>query len=199
MDIEKPKIEQLYGHTAEEHKFAVFAYRLMQGVDVNDHWLQIAKLNTPDKKVDNSIYEVDFGILEDSDIIGYIDLETKTQWKSGEWIYPRTNIALYPMQHWQRGNFNGNHTVKLQRFSQKPKMSYWIGVRADYGALWIVPFVNLAEYGVKTTQQTRYSEIPLPVIIIDNSYCTYCADADTFTEFIIEQYKRNNDDRHCNF
>lgn len=188
--IHKPTIDDLNVGTEVEHLFSKFAYQLEHGRDVDGHWLQIVKLNVPKSKDDPAIYEVDFGIQEDGEIIGYIDLEMKKSgWHEGVWTYPRTNIPLYPMEHWKSNHFNGNHTVKLQRFSQKPRMSFWIAVRTDWGALWVVWFRHLVEHGERTTQPTRYSLTPLPVIAVPNQYCTLIDNADHFTRYIIDHYK----------
>jgi len=188
--IHKPSIDDLKGDTSDEHRFALFASRLLNGVDVDGHWLQIEKLNTPHGKNDIAIYEVDYGIKADNEIIGYIDLEKKTNgWHAGQWPYVRTNIALFPMNHWQDNHFNGNHTVKLQRFSKKPRMSFWIGYRTDWGALWIMPFLDIALHGVVTEQNTRFSPVSLPVVAVPNQYGTYCDNENDFTDYIVYHYK----------
>jgi len=183
------KIDDLEGKVDEEHKFANFAYHLMSGREIDGHWLRIIKLNNPTTKNDPAIFEVDFGIQEDGITVGYIDIENKPGWIAGEWPYPKTNVALYPMTHWKNNHFNGGHTVKLQRFSQKPQFSFWIGTRSDYGALWIVWFRYLVEHGRKTTQRTRFSEVSLPVIEVPNQYCTFIDNEDDFTKYIIDHYK----------
>jgi len=185
------KIDDLEGKVDEEHKFANFAYHLMSGREIDGHWLRIIKLNNPTTKNDPAIFEVDFGIQEDGITVGYIDIEKKPGWIGGEWSYPRTNIALYPMAHWKNNHFNGNHTVKLQRFSQKPQFSFWIGTRGDYGALWIAPFLSIVAHGTRTEQPTRYSPTPLPIIAVPNEHCTFCQTADEFTDYIIDQYQGN--------
>ena len=190
MVLEQPKIEDLLGGTDEEHKFAWIAYQLMNGIDIDDSWLQIAKLNNPESREDTNIYEVDYGVKENGEIIGYIDLEKKVSWKEGVWQYPKTNIALYPMSHWIKNRFNGNHTVKLKRFSQKPNMSFWIGVRNDWQAHWILPFLSIRDHGVRTTQRTRYSDCDLPIIEVANQYGYLLENADEFTAYVTYRYMR---------
>ena len=124
--------------------------------------------------------------------IGYLDIEKKLSWLDGNWPYDRTNIPLYPLSHWERNNYPGNHTVKLQRFSQKPVMSFWLGARADYLAYMIAPFRNIVEYGKRTEQKTKYSQNKLPVIAISNDYCIYCDDEDDFTNYFIDEYQGLN-------
>lgn len=190
IELKKQEIKDLYGETDEEYKFALFAYKLLHGIDINGHWLQLKKLNEIKKADDPNKFEVDYGIFEDDSIVGYIDLEKKTTgWHSGVWPYPKTNIPLYPMAQWDAGKFNGNHTVKLQRFIKKPDLSFWIGVRTDWSAFWVVRFKFILEHGKRTTQQTRYSRIPLPIIEIGNEWCSLIDSADDFTRYITDHYK----------
>jgi len=188
-EIHKPTIDDLNIGTEIEHKFSNFAYQLEHGKDINGHWLQIVKLNVPKNKYDRAIYEVDFGIQEDGKAIGYIDLEVKISWNNDIWPYSKTNIPLYTMTQWKNGSFNGNYTKKLQRFSEKPDLSFWIAVRSDWGMLWIVWFKYLIEQGKRTLQPTRYSPTPLPIIEVPNQYCTLIDNAEDFTRYIIDHYK----------
>jgi len=174
---------------AREHLFAALAYPLLNGRAVDGRWLQISKLNNPKRENDDAIYEVDYGLLADEVIAGYIDVECKVSWQVGGWPYRVTNIAKHPMAQWQRGQFTGRLTNKLHRFREKPALSFWVGMRKDWQACWVVNAATLFEHGTEASQPTGYSPIPLPVIQITNALCAFCDNADTFTDYIIAAYR----------
>ena len=188
-EIEQPSMDDLNGADKNEYKMSKFAAQLMHGVDVDGHWFRIVKLNDQKYKDDPNRFEVDYGIERDGEIVGYIDPEEKTMWRSGECKYPRINIPLYPMAHWKRGSFNGRHTNKLVRFSQKPDLSFWMGARTDYEAYIIVPFKTMIAHGTETTQGTRYTETPLPVIAVANEHCVFIYTEDDFIDYFIKEFK----------
>ncbi len=188
MRIEKPSISDLHGDTATEHRFGALAYELMQGRDVDGEWLQIVKMNTPKNAHDAAVYEVDFGLTADCIVVGYIDLECKPQWRDGAWPYRVTNIARYPMAHWEENRFNGRHTNKIMRFAEKPDLSFWIAMRTDWQACWIIRAIDIFKHGVEGEQGTRYSERALPVYHIDNTLGHLCEQAQDLTEYITTIY-----------
>jgi len=184
-----PTIDDLKnGSAEEEYKIAIFFARLLNGIDIDGNWIRLEKLNSQEYKDDPSLYEVDFGFKNNGEIIGYLDIERKTKWFD-EWKCWQVNIPLYPMSHWERGRFNGNHTVKLQRFSTLPRYSFWVGARNDYMAYIVIPFRTMIEHGKETTQKTGYDKTPLPVIAIPNKYCEFFDNEEDLINYFIAEFK----------
>jgi hypothetical protein len=183
------KINKLIDDNAKENLFSILAWKMMDGVDVQGHWLKIIKNNDPSCANDKSIYEVDYRITDNQETVGYLDIEHKVSWRSVEWPYPKTNIAKYPMKHWQINKFSGRMTNKLNSFMEKPIMSFWVGISADYQRCQIAPALNIFNFGVSANQPTRYSNTPLPIYEVPNEMCFYCKDAKDFTDTITGWYK----------
>ena len=183
------KIDDLIIEPSEENKFGFLAHRLMYGIEINGKWLKLVKNNDPLSINDKRIYDVDYRITEDKETIGYLDIEQKQKWLSGGWPYPKTNVPLYPMAQWKRHEFDGRPTNKLLRFKEKPNMSFWVGVSLDYKRCQVLPIYNMFRFGAKTEQKTSYDEMPLPIYEVPNRFCTYCENADQFTNTITEWYQ----------
>lgn len=182
-------ISELQIDTRREHQLALLAYPLMGGTAIDGVWLQMEKNNHQSYAGDEATYDTDWAIKADGDVIGYLDSEEKQQWLSGPWPWTHINIAKHPMQHWQRGAFNGRETNKLISFRQKPAMSFWVGVRPNYTAAMIVRAQTLFAHASEYLQPTRYSAVPLPILRLNQSFGHFCDTAHEFTHTIIKAFK----------
>ena len=175
------------GSSSRESLLAVLGYQLMDGVDVDGQLLRLVKNNTRETVNDNNKYDVDFALVLDGDVIGYIDPEEKQRWTYGDWYYDNVNIALYPMKDWMNGGkWSGTPTKKIRRFIEKPDMSFWLGMRRDWQACMIMPWHMALDYGDIANIKTSYSNDPLKVIAIPRKHGFNCVSADDFTDYIVD-------------
>lgn len=184
-------VVDLMNGVEEESRIAAVACHLQHGISLDGHFIKLVKTNDAQDADDDAIYEPDFGIFVNRAHIGTLDVECKPRWARGGWPYPRTNIAKHPMKHWQQGRFQkGRYTKKIQAFLEKPDTSFWVGVRADWQAVWILRAKDIFDHGRETTQRTRYKAVPLPIIAVSNQWGTFCNNADDFTNYIIQHLER---------
>lgn len=137
------------------------------GISTHKGFLRLHRNNARESGDDHDAkYRTDFVFQLDGKIYGYLDLESKPGWKTGDFAsrYRQINIARYPMSHWQNGKFTDRETNKMVSFREYPHTSVWIGSRNDGRAVVVVLAAVLILYGSEVLQHTKYSTIPLPVL-----------------------------------
>lgn len=172
---------------ADEHLFAYLGRHLMTGVNTSVGYLRMVKNNEKVIAGDDLQYQTDYRIEANGRKIGYLDIERKIKWPPGPWTAPAINIARHPMKHWQAGTFPGRLTNKLLSFSELPQTSFWVGVRNDYRACMVVKAADIFAFGVETTQPTRHSDVPLPILRIPNSYGPVVDTPEAFANLIVSE------------
>lgn len=185
----QPDITNLEIDVRREHALAMLAYPIMGGTAIAGTWLQLQKANVQRHPGDEAAYQTDWVIKADDEVIGYLDSEEKLQWRGGPWPWSFVNVAKHPMRQWKAARFTERETNKLRSFREKPQMSFWVGMRMDYGAAMVVRASTLFEHASDFLQHTQYSDHPLPILRLDRSFGTFCSSPETFTTTIIEAYK----------
>ena len=90
------------------------------------------------------------------------------------------------MNQWANGVFGSRPTNKILAFREKPDLSFWVGVRTDYEACFVVPARHVLN-APETNQSTKYSDVVLPVYVIDNEKATFVSTAERFRDVITQE------------
>lgn len=162
--------------SAEGRFDGMLGYKLTHGFDTDHGWLRLVHQNRPSRANDDAIYKTDFRFELDGGTCGFLDIELKPRWESGDWPYPKINIAKHPMAHWKRRRFGSRDTNKLRDFKQFPRTSLWVAVRRDYQAALLVRASDIFDHGIDTHQRTRMRDVsgdPLPALPIKEVALAY--------------------------
>jgi hypothetical protein len=171
---------------SSEYRFAPLARFVLDGVNTPMGFIKMVKHNDITGPNDESRYDVDFRIEVDGETVGYLDIEEKRRWSTGGWPYGRVNVAKHPMKQWVNGVFGSRPTNKICAFREKPDASFWVGVRADYEACLVVPARHVLN-APEADQSTGYSDVPLPVYVVDNEKATFVSTAERFRDVITQE------------
>lgn len=180
-------------HQADEHLFDPLAKHLLAGVATDKGWLRLVKNNVKVTADDRNEYETDFRLELDGALIGYLDIEVKPRWAFGGWPWPKINIARHPKSQWDDDRFDGRPTNKLISFQQLPELSFWVALRNDYRAALVVRAEHIFNSSIKSDQQTRYSDLPLPIYELRTTYGQIVNDADALRNLIVGEVLRHAD------
>jgi hypothetical protein len=143
---------------------------LLEGAVVNGFgYFKLEKNNVPTCTADlDAKFQTDYRFSVEGETVGYLDVERKPSWSNGDWPWPWVNVAKHPMSHWVQNRFNGRPTNKLLSFREKPRASFWLGVRADGRAALPLPAILLFRCGEDYLQPNRYGP-DLPVLRVRRS------------------------------
>jgi hypothetical protein len=186
-----PSIDHLSAvDTRREHMLAILGHQLMGGTAIPDvGWVQLQKNNVAAGVDDQNVYETDWTLTVDGQVVGYLDTEEKTQWRDGDFPYPRINVAKHPMSHWRDNRFDGRMTNKLRSFAEMPAHSWWLGVRTDWQRIVMVNAQDLFTFGQHRTERTRYSDVELPVISLRKDQTVEVSTPEMFTQQILFRFE----------
>jgi len=187
-----------------EFKFyANFCSRLMTGITIDRHWLQVKVNNQPATASDPAKFRVDATINLDGEMIGVIDIERKPQWAGGKWRYSRINFPYKPFTHFENGGGSaGAFSSKAEALCSVWKSGnpgFWVAYSSQVAdssgqqvflhghSCLVVPAEHI--FGEKynprlSTQRTRYNN-SVDVVELPNSAGLLCTCEEQFTEIIV--------------
>jgi hypothetical protein len=191
------------GQHMEYKAYAAFASKLMTGIKVGEHYLQMNVNNRPRSEADAAKFKIDANLTLDGEEIGVLDVERKTQWNGGKWPYRKINIPYRPFSVFENneradGRFSSK-ARELHKAWRAGRPGFWVGYSSPIAdstgqatfvnrqACLVVPASHIFSdrFNPRTYEQPNRFGPPVHVISLDNDAGIICFSEDDFTEVIV--------------